>query len=162
MWLSNKFKFMSFFLLFTCSGLLLAGETRVAIVKLEKLLVSSKIGKAANHKLKKEFGGREKKLKGKRKKLGEMMAKARTKRSAKYLAEVEKFKSTLKSEQKIFIIEYKTRRAQEMNKIKTKVKKVINSFGKKEKYDLILYTGIVYNNKGIDITDKVRAALDKN
>lgn len=43
--------------------------------------------------------------------------------------------------------------------IQTKAQKIVDSVGAKEKYDVIMFQGIAYFNKSIDLTDRVSKAL---
>ncbi len=53
------------------------------------------------------------------------------------------------------------RRNEEIAKIQVLVRQVIEMVGKEEKYDLILYEGIAYASKHIDLTDKILDRLNK-
>lgn len=51
------------------------------------------------------------------------------------------------------------RRREEINKLQTKVTKVIEILAEREKFDLILYTGVAYASDKVDITSLVLKEL---
>ena len=53
------------------------------------------------------------------------------------------------------------RRREEIGKLQQQINKSIEELAEKEKYDLILYQGVAYASKGIDITDDLIKALGK-
>ena len=54
------------------------------------------------------------------------------------------------------------RRREEIGKLQQQINKSIESLAKKEKYDLILYQGVAYASKGVDITNDLIKALDES
>lgn len=54
------------------------------------------------------------------------------------------------------------RRREEITKLQNKVTSVIEDLGTKEKYDLILYTGVAYASDAVNITPKILEALSKD
>ena len=53
------------------------------------------------------------------------------------------------------------RRREEIGKLQAKINEAIEEMAKKDKYDLILYQGVAYASKEIDITDKLIKVLGK-
>ena len=53
------------------------------------------------------------------------------------------------------------RRREEIGKLQQKINEAIEEMAKKDKYDLILYQGVAYASKEIDITDKLIKVLGK-
>ena len=53
------------------------------------------------------------------------------------------------------------RRREEIGKLQQKINEAIEDLAKKDKYDLILYQGVAYASKEIDITDKLIKVLGK-
>ena len=53
------------------------------------------------------------------------------------------------------------RRREEIGKLQQKINEAIEEMAKTEKYDLILYQGVAYASKEIDITDKLIKVLSK-
>ena len=53
------------------------------------------------------------------------------------------------------------RRREEIGKLQEQINKSIEELAEKEKYDLILYQGVAYASKGIDITNDLIEALGK-
>jgi outer membrane protein len=51
------------------------------------------------------------------------------------------------------------RRREEINKLQVKVTQVIETLAEKEKYDVILYTGVAYASDKVDMTPLVLKAL---
>ena len=54
------------------------------------------------------------------------------------------------------------RRREEIGALQQKINEAIEEMAKKDKYDLILYQGVAYASKEIDITDKLIKVLGKN
>jgi len=53
------------------------------------------------------------------------------------------------------------RRREEIGKLQQKINEAIEDLAEKEKYDLILYQGVAFASKEIDITDKLIKILGK-
>jgi outer membrane protein len=53
------------------------------------------------------------------------------------------------------------RRREEIGALQQKINEAIEEMAKKDKYDLILYQGVAYASKEIDITDKLIKVLSK-
>ena len=53
------------------------------------------------------------------------------------------------------------RRREEIGKLQAKINEAIEEMAKTDKYDLILYQGVAYASKEIDITDKLIKVLGK-
>ncbi len=151
-------------LVLSLSPAVFAKEAKIAIVRGDVLFKKSTAGKKAAKKLQAEFAARKKQIQAKQKKLislskglrGVTGDKAMKKRS-----EFIKLQQSLKLDQLSYVRDMRIRQAQELKKIQKKAEKIIRDIAKKEKYDMVLTQGIVYNNKAVDITSKVVSALDK-
>ena len=51
------------------------------------------------------------------------------------------------------------RRNEELRKLEKEITKTITDIAKKEKYDLILFQGVIYASEKVDITNKVLETL---
>jgi len=77
------------------------------------------------------------------------------------LVELAKKEEDLARDQRL-IENYQARQAQKIQMtMGNKIKKAVEQFGKKEDYDLVLVGGAFYIGSRVDVTDKVRALLNK-
>ncbi len=141
-----------------------AKDAKIAIVRGDVLFKKSTAGKKAAKKLQAEFAARKKQIRAKQKKLASLskgLRGATGDKALKKRSEFIKLQQSLKLDQISYIRDMRIRQTQELKKIQKKAEKIIRAIAKKEKYDMVLTQGIVYNNKAVDITNKVVSALDK-
>ncbi len=150
------------------SSVMAAGDLRIAYVKMITLINKSKPARARISRLKKEFGPRETKLKGKFQKFKSM--EARLKKDHKVMSKTQvvtlqrKIRS-LKRDLKRGDVEIREdlviRRNEEDAKLRKIILKAIVSVAKRENYDLVLRQGVLYHSQRIDITPKIIKELAK-
>ena len=156
---------LSIFLLVPLS---LQAEIKIGYVVVEKVLKDAPQTAASNKKLEKEFKSRTDDL---QKKVKAIQAQEKDfKKNSLTMSDSDKQKAQKKiqnSKIEIQRIERELRedidirRREEIGKLQQQINKSIEELAEKEKYDLILYQGVAYASKGIDITDDLIKALGK-
>ena len=141
---------------------------KIGYVVVEKILKEAPQTAASNKKLEKEFKSRtdslQKKVKAIQKqekdfnKNSVTMAAADRQKAQKKIQnskiEIQRIERELREDIDI-------RRREEIGKLQAKINEAIEEMAKKDKYDLILYQGVAYASKEIDITDKLIKVLGK-
>ena len=139
---------------------------KIGYVVVEKVLKNAPQTAASNKKLEKEFKSRtdglQKKVKAIQKqekdfnKNSVTMAAADRQKAQKKIQnskiEIQRIERELREDIDI-------RRREEIGKLQQKINEAIEEMAKTDKYDLILYQGVAYASKEIDITDKLIKVL---
>jgi outer membrane protein len=139
---------------------------KIGYVVVEKVLKDAPQTAASNKKLEKEFKSRtdglQKKVKAIQKqekdfnKNSVTMAAADRQKAQKKIQnskiEIQRIERELREDIDI-------RRREEIGKLQQKINEAIDEMAKTDKYDLILYQGVAYASKEIDITDKLIKVL---
>ena len=156
---------LSIFLLIPLS---LHAEIKIGYVVVEKVLKDAPQTSASNKKLEKEFKSRTDDL---QKKVKAVQAQEKDfKKNSLTMSDSDKQKAQKKiqnSKIEIQRIERELRedidirRREEIGRLQQQINKSIEELAEKEKYDLILYQGVAYASKGIDITNDLIKALGK-
>ena len=158
----------SIFLLLPMSALAEMEIFKIGYVVVEKILKEAPQTAASNKKLEKEFKSRtdslQKKVKAIQKqekdfnKNSVTMAAADRQKAQKKIQnskiEIQRIERELREDIDI-------RRREEIGKLQGKINEAIEEMAKTDKYDLILYQGVAYASKEIDITDKLIKVLGK-
>lgn len=141
-------------------------ETKIGFVKVDQILKEAPQAAASNKKLESEFKSRTEKLK---KEISDLNSNEKNfKKEMLTMSDSDKEKAQKKiQDQRIDIQraerelreDIDLRRREEITKLQNKVTEVIESLAKKEKYDLILYTGVAFASDSIDMTPMVLKAL---
>jgi len=144
-------------------------EIKIGYVVVEKVLKEAPQTTVSNKKLEKEFKSRtdglQKKVKGIQKQEKDY------KKNSVTMSESERQKAQKKMQNAKIDIQrierelredIDIRRREEIGKLQQQINKSIEDLAKKEKYDLILYQGVAYASKGIDITNDLIKALGKS
>ena len=157
--------------LLTTVGVSLGQETKIAVVDMQKVLSSSKAGKAAKKELSKKFEALKRKLEAKQRKLNafkQEMEKKAPLMSEEARAEKERqFKRMLRELQAAredAQFEMRNAEAKKMQPILKKLEKVVNKIGKDKNYTLIIdknMPGLYYISPRVDITKEVIRQFDK-
>jgi len=155
--------FLSIFLFFPLS---IHAEIKIGYVVVEKVLKDAPQTASSNKKLEKEFKSRTDDL---QKKVKAVQAQEKDfKKNSLTMSDSDKQKAQKKiqnSKIEIQRIERELRedidirRREEIGRLQQQINKSIEELAEKEKYDLILYQGVAYASKGIDITDDLIKAL---
>ena len=144
-------------------------EIKIGYVVVEKVLKEAPQTTVSNKKLEKEFKSRtdglQKKVKGIQKQEKDY------KKNSVTMSESERQKAQKKMQNAKIDIQrierelredIDIRRREEIGKLQQQINKAIEDLAKKEKYDLILYQGVAYASKGIDITNDLIKSLGKS
>ena len=167
----KKLQFISLFLglsLLAMGATTQAAELKIGVVNAAKILEESPQKKKALARLEKEFAKRGKSLEGKIKKLRAEQAKL-AKDGVTLSAEARKAKERkivsdqrdLQRLQDEYGEDLSIRRNEELRKLEKNIAETIIALAKKEKYDIVLYQGVIFASDKTDMTDKVLAILKK-
>ena len=156
---------LSIFLLIPLS---LHAEIKIGYVVVEKVLKDAPQTASSNKKLEKEFKSRTDAL---QKKVKDIQAQEKDyKKNSLTMSDSDKQKAQKKIQNAKIEIQrierelredIDIRRREEIGKLQQQINKSIEELAEKEKYDLILYQGVAYASKGIDITDDLIKTLGK-
>ena len=143
-----------------------AAELKVGVVNAAAVMEQSPQKTRALARLEKEFSSRSKAIETKVKSLRTTQEKL-IKDGAIFSAEERKLKErTLVSEQRDikrlqdeYSEDLSIRRNEELRKLEKEIAKTITDIAKKEKYDLIVFQGVIYASEKVDITNKVLESL---
>jgi outer membrane protein len=159
-------RFLLFVVLFLSLMSSSYAEFKIGFVKVDQILKDAPQATESNKKLESEFKTRTEKLK---KEISDLNKKEQNyKKESITMSDADKEKKQ-KQLQQVRIDLQRTerelredidlRRREEINKLQNKVTEVIELLAKKEKYDLILYTGVAYASDNADMTPLVLKAL---
>ena len=158
--------FFSIILLLPISAL---AEIKIGYVVVEKVLKEAPQTTVSNKKLEKEFKSR---TDGLQKKVKAIQKQEKDyKKNSVTMSESERQKAQKKIQNAKIDIQrierelredIDIRRREEIGKLQQQINKAIEDLAKKEKYDLILYQGVAYASKGVDITNDLIKALDES
>ncbi len=140
--------------------------TKVAYVETGRVLQKSPQVKAVKDKIKKEFSRREDKLAAEQKQLTKLQEKLlkdgsgmkeaeRSRLERDVLSRRRKLKSSLAEFQEDLTL----RQNEELGKLRKQIAEIIINVAKKNGYDIVLESGVIWADKKINITDKVIKAL---
>jgi len=160
--------FFSIFLLLPLSAKTETEIFKIGYVVVEKILKEAPQTATSNKKLEKEFKSRTDGLQKKAKAIQKQekdfnknsvtMSTAERQKSQKKIQnakiEIQRIERELREDIDI-------RRREEIGKLQQKINEAIEEMAKTDKYDLILYQGVAYASKEIDITDKLIKVLGK-
>ena len=141
-------------------------ELKVGFVRVDQILKDAPQAEQSNKKLETEFKVRTEKLK---KEIEDLNSKEKAyKKESLAMSDEDKQKKQKKiQEQRIDIQrserelreDIDLRRREEITKLQSKVTQVIESLADKQKYDLILYTGVAFASDKVDMTSLVLKEL---
>ena len=159
-------KCIGLFLLLMLSTGIVSAEIKIGFVEIQKILKSAPQTIAANKKLEKEFTKRTASLKKVVKKINEK-EKAFKKDSmtmsdsdrAKKQKEIQGLKIDAQRTEREVREDVDLRRREEIAKVQTQVNIAVEKVAKEQNYDLVLYQGVAYAGKKVDITNIVIKAL---
>jgi len=160
-------KFFIFLILFGYISFALA-ELKIGFVKVDVILKDAPQAAESNKKLETEFKVKTEKLKNDISDLNKKEKDFQKNNLAMSDSEKEKMQKKLQN-QRIDIQrserelreDIDLRRREEITKLQSKVTKVIEIVAEREKFDLILYTGVAYASEKVDITKLILNELAK-
>ena len=160
----KKYIALILFLIFNVS--IVSAEVKIGFVEIKKILKGAPQTVAANKKLEKEFTKRTAKLKKVVKKIN--AKETAFKKDSMTMSEADRIKKQ-KEIQGLKIDAQRTerevredidlRRREEIAKVQKQVNIAVEKVAKEQNYDLVLYQGVAYAGKKVDITDIVIKAL---
>ena len=160
--------FFSVFLLLPLSVSAEMEIFKIGYVVVEKVLKEAPQTAASNKKLEKEFKSRtdglQKKVKAIQKQEKDFNKNSVTMSAAdrqKAQKKIQNSKIEIQRIERELREDIDIRRREEIGKLQQKINEAIEEMAKTEKYDLILYQGVAYASKEIDITDKLIKVLAK-
>ena len=141
---------------------------KVAVLEVQKIFAESKQAKAYQQALEKEFAPRQQVLQGKQAQLqlearnyeknrliwSDNEAKKKENEIIRLRQEYQQYGQELQQELK---------QAQQKNirSIESMIEEIVEDIAKKENYDLVLFQGIAYHKKSLNITDRVLEVMNK-
>ncbi len=152
------------FLIFNISTV--SAEVKIGFVEIQKILKSAPQTIKANKKLEKEFTKRTAKLKKAVKKINakesqlkkDGMTMSESDRNKKQ-KEIQGLKIDAQRTEREVREDIDLRRREEIAKVQKQVNLAVEKVAKEQNYDLVLYQGVAYAGKKVDITDIVIKAL---
>ena len=148
------------------AGSALGQDLKMGYVNAARLLEEAPQAETATARLKEEFAPREEEIIRAQRELNDLEEQAR--RDADVMSEsrlrslerdILARKREVRRLQDEFRDDLNFRRNEEIGKLQQQVKEIIESMGKEENYDLILYEGIAYASPSVDLTDKILERL---
>jgi len=160
----KKYIALVLFLIFNTS--IASAEVKIGFVEIQKILKGAPQTVAANKKLEKEFTKRTAKLKKAVKKINakekefkkDSMTMSESDR-AKTQREIQALKIDAQRTEREVREDIDLRRREEIAKVQKQVNIAVEKVAKEQNYDLVLYQGVAYAGKRVDITDIVIKAL---
>ena len=152
------------FLIFNVS--IVSAEVKIGFVEIQKILKGAPQTVLANKKLEKEFTKRTAKLKKSVKKINvkekqfnkDRMTLSESDR-AKKQREIQSLKIEAQRTERELREDVDIRRREEIAKVQKQVNKAVEKVAKEQNYDLVLYQGVAYAGKSVDITNTIIKAL---
>jgi len=143
-------------------------EIKIGFVKVDEILKNAPQAEASNKKLEKEFTTRTEKLKKAISDLNDKENKFRKdsltlsdKEKEKKQREFQQTRIDIQRSERELREDIDLRRREEIGKLQAQVTKVIEKLSERDKFDLILYTGVAYASDKVNITDLVLKELSK-
>jgi outer membrane protein len=161
-------KLIAIFLILIFNTSIVSAEIKIGFVEIKKILQNAPQTVKANKKLEKEFTKRTKQLKKTVKKIKEKeiafqkdsMTMSDSDREKKIKA-IQSLKIDAQRTEREVREDIDLRRKEEIGNVQSLVNIAVEKVAKEQGYDLILYQGVAYAGKKVDITDVVIKALGK-
>ena len=159
-------KFISILLLTLITFVSSAEELKIGIVDVNKILKEAPQTLSANKKLEKEFSSKTEKLKAKINSL--QSDEKKYQKESLTMSDDQREKAEKGLQQRRIDIQRNERelredmdlrRREEIGDLQEKINVTIDKIAADEKYDLILYTGIAFASKKVDMTEQIIKAL---
>lgn len=154
-------------LVFISSTFLQAAELKIGYVQVDKLLKLAPQTAETGKKLEKEFSPRSQELDKLKKKIRSLESSLdRTKkvtdtdRRAKE-RQISNLKLDFQRKQREFREDINFRKNEELAKLQDRINTAVKTIAENEHYDLVVYGGVAYASKQIDLTDKVLKRLGR-
>jgi len=159
-------KYITLILFLILNATVASAEIKIGFVEIQKILKAAPQTVAANKELEKEFTKRTAKLKKAVKKIQDKesafrknsMTMSKADRSKKQ-KEIQGLKIDAQRTEREVREDIDMRRREEIAKVQTQVNIAVEKVAKEQNYDLVLYQGVAYAGKKVDITSIVIKAL---
>jgi outer membrane protein len=153
-------------LLSSVVGTALAADLKIGVVVFDRLMSESPQYKAASESLNREFGGKQRELASLQASLKakeEKLTKDRATMSADQISKAEKElrdgSRDFQSRTTEFQDDVTARQNEENTRIQSELVAAVQSYAAIQRFDLVLASGVIYNNSTLDITGAVLATL---
>ena len=161
-------KLIAIFLILIFNTSIVSAEVKIGFVEIKKILQNAPQTVKANKKLEKEFTKRTKQLKKTVKKIKQKeiafqkdsMTMSDSDREKK-VKDIQALKIDAQRTEREVREDIDLRRKEEIGNVQNLVNIAVEKVAKEQGYDLILYQGVAYAGKKVDITDVVIKALGK-
>lgn len=145
-----------------------AAELKVGYVQVDKILQEAPQTSESGKKLEREFGPRTQELERMGKQIKDQEAAldkdsltmSETDRRNKE-RDVSSLKLEFQRKQRELREDVNLRKNEELSTLQDRINKAVTSVAEAEGYDLVVYSGVAYASKKVDITDKVLKSLGK-
>jgi outer membrane protein len=159
----------SLIVLFFATSNVLAADSKIGYVSVEKILTDAPQVKAVNESMLERFGGRKTELQEMEKEINEMQENYKRNELVMTEDKLNELKNQIiakiqefKQKEAVLQQEVATVRNQELAVLQQSVRSIIEEIAKAEKYDLILTSeGVAYANPDMDISGKVLKRMEK-
>ncbi|MCW8890493.1 MAG: OmpH family outer membrane protein [Sedimenticola sp.] len=145
-----------------------AGDFKVGVVDLNKVMEKSPQAEGISNALKKEFQARDQDLVAKAKQLKQLEDKLARDGAVMSTEEAKRLENDIRARRRKlttsrteFREDANLRRNEAVNRLLRKVGEVVTQIGEEEKVDVILTDGVAYFNKRVDLTTKVLQRLEE-
>lgn len=150
------------------AGTAVAADTKLGFVNVEQILKEAPQTAESGKKLEREFSGRQQELERMAKQIKDTEASldkdsltmSETDRRNKE-RDLSNVKIEFQRKQRELREDVNLRKNEELGALQDRINKAVTSVSEAEGYDLVVYSGVAYSSKKVDITDKVLKALGK-
>jgi outer membrane protein len=154
--------------LFLASYSTQAAELKIGYVQVEKILQDAPQTTESSKKLEKEFAPRSQELEKMQKQIRDIetaldkdsLTMSETDRKNKE-RDVSNLKIDFQRKQRELREDVTMRKNEELSALQDRINKAVTAVSEAEGYDLVVYSGVAYASKKVDITDKVLKSLGK-
>lgn len=154
------------FLVYAASGN--AADLKIGYVQVDKILQEAPQTAESGKKLEKEFSPRTQELERMQKQIKDLegaldknsLTMSETDRRNKE-RDVSNLKIEFQRKQRELREDINLRKNEELGSLQDRINKAVSAVAETEGYDLVVYSGVAYASKKIDITDKVLKSLGK-
>ena len=166
--MSNMLKGLFFVSLLTLTANIYAAELKIGYVQVDKILQEAPQTTESGKKLEREFSPRSLELDKMQKQIRDIEASldkegvtlSETERRNKE-RDVSNLKIEFQRKQRELREDINLRKNEELSSLQDRINKAVQTVSETEGYDLVVYGGVAYASKKIDVTDKVLKLLGK-
>ena len=145
-----------------------AAELKIGYVQVDKILQEAPQTAESGKKLEKEFSPRTQELERMQKQIRDMesaldkngLTLSETERRSKE-RDISNLKIEFQRKQRELREDVNLRKNEELGSLQDRINKAVTAVAEAEGYDLVIYSGVAFASKKVDITDKVLKSLGK-